>query len=175
MGGVEDGDERAVAVRAVASYRRSRYRGRPVRVCRYDVCWPDGRITYDVPPGRAVYRGSPADAETLTRQVQDTCPRIGVGPWIDDRGAAVAGPPEPRVPPGAGAGRPVPWPPTHRPVAGRSRPARVRLGLGTAGVLLLVGAVVLIRTAPTGVLGFVGALCGFAGVVVVHAAVCRRH
>ncbi|WP_146244230.1 hypothetical protein [Curtobacterium sp. MCBD17_032] len=171
---MEDEHERAVAVRAVASYRPSRSRRRPVRVCRYDAWWPDGHITHDVSFSRATGRRAPADLETLVRQVQGACPRIGVGRWIDEHGAVLVGPAEPSVPPGAGAGRPVPWPPSGPPVVGRSRRASVRLGLGTAGVLLLGGAVVLVRVSPTDPLGVVGVLCGIVGVVLGRAALRRR-
>lgn len=91
---------RPVAVRAAAFTVPARRSGRPVRRVRHDALWPDGHVEFDVSLVDTMYRGAPADYSSVERAVNDRCPEVGAGPWIDGRATEVDGPGHP-------AGRPV--------------------------------------------------------------------
>lgn len=158
-------DDRPLAVRAVASVQPSRWRGRPVRVCRYDALHHDGHVETDVRV-TVMYRRSPADFQTVSRAVHRRCPEEGTGEWVDGTGCVIDGP-GPVDHPGSRArnGRRVPWPlrDTH---PDPRRVARWRAVLGAVAVV--VGVVVLLATAgegPVAALGALAALLGTAALV----------
>jgi hypothetical protein len=160
---VRDQEERALAVRASASVRASRWRRRPERRVWYDAWWPDGRVEVDASLSRAMYRRSPADFAAVEQAVHDHCPEEGQGSWVDDRGGVVEGP-QGVVLDGARAPRGI-----RRSYGHRRRPlseAQVRgwrLGGGTAtlglGVALVAGPV---SDGPAGAAGVVCCLVGIA-------------
>lgn len=152
-------DDRPLAVRAVASVRPSRWRGRQVRVCRYDALHHDGRVETDVRI-TVMYRRSPADFETVSRTVHHSCPEVGTGEWVDAAGRLVDGPGPLDHPGQPRNARRVPWPVREtRPDPRRA--ARWRAALG--GAALVVGIVLLVATAGDGPVGALGALSALLG------------
>jgi hypothetical protein len=83
---------RPVAVRAVAFVAPSRWSRRTVRRVRYDALWPSGRVEFDVSLVDAMYRGAPADYSPVAHAVDDRCPELGAGPWIDGSASEIEGP-----------------------------------------------------------------------------------
>lgn len=166
-------DDRPLAVRAVASVRPSRWRGRQVRVCRYDALHHHGRVETDVRI-TVMYRRSPADFETVSRTVHHSCPEVGTGEWVDAAGRVVDGPGplDLRGRP-VRNGRRVPWPQRER----RPDPRRAllwRTGLGAVAVV--TGILLLVGTEGDGPLAALGALltaCGSAALATVLRDVAR--
>ncbi len=166
-------DDRPLAVRAVASVRPSRWRGRQVRVCRYDALHHDGHVETDVRI-TVMYRRSPADFETVSRTVHQSCPEVGTGAWVDAAGRLVDGPGPLDHPGRLRNGRRVPWP-VREVRTDPHRAARWRVGLG--GAALVAGIVLLVRTAgdgPVGALGALFALCGAAALATLLRGETRR-
>ena len=151
---------RPVAARAVAFAVPSRWSGRAVRGVRHDALWPDGRVEYDVSLVDAMYRGAPADYSAVAHAVDDRCPELGAGPWIDDRASEVDGPGPPvgrAVDATEGARRPF-RPAPIRPR--RSHPHRWRVVIGSS--LLAVGTTGLAVVGPAGFLWFLPTVSGVA-------------
>jgi hypothetical protein len=151
-----------VAARATAFIGPSRWLRRPVRMVRYDACWPDGRVEFNVSLSKAMYRGWPADFAPVSDSVHAHCPDVGTGQWVDERGQVTEGPalgdPNPPL-----RGIPRQHGATRRDLTPKARLAW-RLGGGAAliglGVLLLAG------PAGDGIGGAVGAVCCLSGVAV---------
>lgn len=144
--------------------RPSRWRGRPVRVCRYDALHHDGRVETDVRL-TVMYRRSPADFETVSRIVHRECPEIGTGAWVHGAGHVIEGPgPVEREGARARNGRRVPWPPQET----RADPRRTALWRAVLGALAVVVGILLVTgpgdDGPLGPLGAVSVLCGIAAV-----------
>lgn len=153
--------DRPVAVRATAFLSDSRWRGRPNRRVSFDAWWPDGRVEVDVPLASTM-RQHPADFSALEEQLLANCPKVGVGPWLDEVGREVEGPDDSAVP-----ATPVRRGTAH--VSGERRPGltaaerrgwRVALGL----VMAAIGAALLgvVRDGPAGPIGVVCVLVGVA-------------
>jgi hypothetical protein len=152
-------DDRPLAVRAVASVRPSRWRGRQVRVCRYDALHHDGRVETDVRI-TVMYRRSPADFETVSRTVHHSCPEVGTGAWVDATGRLVGGPGPLDHPGRLRNGRRVPWPAREARTDPR-RAARWRAALGAVAVV--TGILLLVGTEGDGPLAAAGALLTLCG------------
>jgi hypothetical protein len=152
--------DRPVAVRATAFIGESTWLRRPVRRVRYDACWADGRVEFDVSL-TVMYRG-PADFEPFRDSVHANCPEIGTGRWVNDFPQVVDGPAQiDPNPPGPRGGRPLQfgW---LRPAPHPTVPLVWRLGAGVAGV----SAGILLFTGPStdGILGVIAVLCSLTGV-----------
>lgn len=144
---------RPVAVRAAAFTVPSRWSERPVRRVRYDALWPDGHVEFDVSLVDTMYRGAPADYSPVARAVDDRCPEVGAGPWIDESASEVEGP---GVPPGRpgdpreGARR------VFHPATDQPRRAHATLWRALVGLVLVTVGMSSLTT--TGVEGFVAFL-----------------
>lgn len=157
--------ERPVAVRATAFNKPSRWLRRPTRFVRYDACWADGRVDFDVSLAQVMYSGHPADFAAVEQSVNAQCPEVGSGEWVDEFGRVVEGPDQPG---------PRPLGPRRRPGAGGQRRkygvsgdesyAKWRFGGGVLGVgvgaVLIIGPINAWWAGPVGVVCFV---CGLAG------------
>jgi hypothetical protein len=153
--------DQPVAVRATAFPGRSRWWRRPVRRVRYDACWADGRIGFNVSLTGAMYRGAPADFQPVGASVHAHCPELGTGSWVDDRGAVVDGPAEVDPnPPGVRAGRAQAYGETRRELSPKSR-AAWRLGVG--GAALGIGTTLLLGPLRDGIAGAAGVLFHIGG------------
>jgi hypothetical protein len=161
-----------VAVRATGFIGESRWRRRPVSRVRYDACWADGRVEFDVSLTDAMYRGSPADFAPISDSVHANCPEVGTGRWVNEFATVVDGPEaENPNPPGPRSG----WP-GRSGVARRERSPRVRLAWRLSlGVVAVAGGLLLI-TGPVkdDVLASVGAFCAVGGLMLLAGAVPRR-
>jgi hypothetical protein len=161
-----------IAVRASGFIGESRWRRRPVSRVRYDACWADGRVEFDVSLTAAMYRGSPADFQPIRDSVHANCPEVGTGRWVNEFAAVVDGPEvENPNPPGPRSG----WP-GRSSVAPRERSPRARLAWRLSLGVLALGVGILLLTGPAGdgVLGGVSALCALVGLMVLAGAVPRR-
>jgi len=154
---------RPAAVRAAAFVVPARWSRRSVRRVRYDALWPDGHVEFDVSLVDIMFRGAPADYSPVARAVDDGCPEVGAGPWIDEHATEVDGP-------GLPAGRPAdPSEGTRRMFrASTDRPRRHHPTLRRVAVGLVLMAVGTAGLTTTGVEGFVAFLwflptvCGLA-------------
>jgi hypothetical protein len=164
--------DQPIAIRATAFIGESRRLRRPVRRVRYDACWADGRVQFDVSLVSAMYRGSPADFAPLEDSVHKNCPEIGTGRWVNEFAQVVDGPSElDPNPPGPRGGRPR----THGVIRREPTPAvrrAWRLGVGVAGL----GGGILLLTGPStdGILGVVGVLCCLTGLAALAGRIPRR-
>lgn len=76
-------DDLPEVFRAEARIEPSRFLRRPRRVLHYDAAWPDGRIMTDVHLVDLMYRRAPADFEVVKRVLDECCPEVGTGPWVE--------------------------------------------------------------------------------------------
>jgi hypothetical protein len=160
--------DHAVAVRATGFIGESRWRRRPVRRVRYDACWPDGRVEFDVNLTAAMYRGWPTDFEPISDSVHANCPEVGTGRWVNGSAAVIDGPEvENPNPPGPRSG----W----RGRSGVVRP-RVRLAWRLSSGVVALGGGLLLITGPVSddILASVGAFCALVGLVTLARAVPHR-
>jgi hypothetical protein len=152
---------RPVAVRAVALALPARWSRRTVRRVRYDALWPGGRVEFDVSLVDMMSRGAPADYSPISHAVNDRCPEVGAGPWIDDWAFEVDGPalPEGRpVDPGEGARRKFRPPPDEPP---KAHPTLWRVVVGLA--LLAAGTTGLTANGFEGFVAFLWSLLTICG------------
>ena len=75
--------DRPDVFRAVASIEPSRWLRRPRRVLRYDAHWDDGRVETDVNLVTYMYRRAPADYSMVKKAIDDACPPVGPGAWVE--------------------------------------------------------------------------------------------
>jgi hypothetical protein len=164
--------DQPIAIRATAFIGESNRLRRPVRRVRYDACWADGRVGFDVSLVTAMYRGSPADFVPIDDSVHENCPEVGTGRWVNEFAQVVDGPGDlDPNPPGPRGGRPRKHGPIRREPNPKARLAW-RLGAGTAGL----GGGILLLTGPStdGILGPVGVLCCVAGAAALAGLIPRR-
>jgi hypothetical protein len=76
-------DDLPEVFQAEARIEPSRFLRRPRRVLHYDAAWPDGRIVTDVHPTALMYRRAPADYAVVKRVLDEHCPEVGIGPWVE--------------------------------------------------------------------------------------------
>jgi hypothetical protein len=163
---------RPVAVRAAAFTVPSRWSGRSVRRVRHDALWPGGHVEFDVSLVDVMYRGSPADYSSVAHAVDDRCPVVGAGPWIDEWAAEVDGPGLPAerpVDPAEGARRRF-RPPVDDPRRSPTILWRVVVGL----VLLAAGTSGLTATGAEGPTAFLWFLPTVSGLALLGGLVRRR-
>lgn len=152
-----------MAVRAVASFRESRWTGRRTRVCRYDAYWADGRVDFDVDLVKAMYRGYPADFEPIDRVVHAECPEVGAGPWVDERGMITDGPTPEELPGLSGVGRPRPYRDDQDPRTALQQTTDRAWRVGPGVAALAIGILMLTRSSDSGALGVIGVVCVIIG------------
>ena len=75
--------ERPEVFRAEARIEPSRWLRRPRRVLHYDACWDDGRIEHDVNLVEYMYRRAPADYTVVKSVIDENCPPVGTGAWVE--------------------------------------------------------------------------------------------
>lgn len=89
---MQTGNERVrselpIAIRATASWARSRWLRRSERTFRYDARFADGREErgLDRHAVDRLLQGAryPADTDTVLRGAESACPDDGIGPWVD--------------------------------------------------------------------------------------------
>lgn len=76
-------DDLPEVFRAEARIEPSRFLRRPRRVLHYDAAWPDGSIVRDVHLVDLMYRRAPADYEVVKRAMDEHCPEVGTGSWVE--------------------------------------------------------------------------------------------
>ncbi|WP_157683827.1 hypothetical protein [Microlunatus soli] len=156
-------DEQPIAVRASSSYRESRWLHRRIRICRYDACWADGRVEFDVDLVGLMYRGQPADFDPIDRTVHLECPEDGVGPWVDRQGQITSGP-EPEIPSGLdGVGRRFPDRVKRYTPGTSPRPSTYAWRIGPGLVGLAIGVLLLTKASGASALGVLGVICVLIG------------
>ncbi|WP_043470611.1 hypothetical protein [Arthrobacter sp. Rue61a] len=166
--------ERPVAVRATAFNKPSRWLRRPTRFVRYDACWADGRVDFDVSLTQVMYRGHPADFAAVEQSVNAQCPEVGTGEWVDEFGRVVDGPDQSGSRPPGARRRPSTGGQRRKyGVSGYESYTKWRsawrfgggvLGVGV-GVVLILGPVGAWWAGPVGVVCFVCGLAGLASLV----------
>jgi len=163
---------RPVAVRAAAFTAPSRWSKRPMRSVRYDALWPNGRIDFDISLVDTMYRGAPADYSPVAQAVNDRCPEVGAGPWIDELGFEVEGP---SLPAGRAGGGTEGSRQRFRPVKGRpQRPHRAVWQVIARFALLSAGTAGLTATGNEGPVAFVWFLPTISGLALLGSRIGRR-
>lgn len=159
-----DATDLPVAVRAVAFMGMTRHGQALQRRVRYDVYWADGRMAFDVDLSKMMHRGSAADFYVVEREAHSHCPELGAGQWIGASGSVVEGPSQPEpTPPENLKGRPQLF--GAEKIRNEEQFHKTslvwRLVIGT--LALAFGLYVVFGAGRTGVFGFLGLLCCFAG------------
>ncbi|ANP73509.1 hypothetical protein PA27867_2565 [Cryobacterium arcticum] len=159
-------------MRATGFIGESRWRRQPVARVRYDACWADDRVEFDVNLTDVMLRGWPAGLKPIVDSVHANCPEVGTGRWVNGFAAVVDGPEaENPNPPGPRSG----WP--GRSGVARHWPGpRARLAWRLILGVVALGAGLLLITGPVrdSVLASVGAFCAVGGLVILAGAVPRR-
>jgi hypothetical protein len=162
--------DHAVAVRATA-FIETRWLRRPVRRIRYDACWADGLVAFDLSLTAAMYGGWPADFEPISDSVHANCPEVGTGPRVNEFAAIVDGPAAQNPnPPGPHSAWPRPFGVSRRESSPRARLAW-RLSLGV--VALGLGIRLVTGPSSDGILGWVWVFCSLGGLATLAGALPR--